>query len=76
MRIKIRTTWNEKSRGEKYKSRTEKGATSDTAPHSWQEPGTVSRPLAELLRDRKLRTDKDRKGEKIAEYDGNFKGGE
>lgn len=75
MRIKIRITGNEKSRGEKFKSLMERGATSDSVPYGWQEPRLVSQPLVELLWDRKLVTDKDRKGEKMAEYDGNFKGG-
>lgn len=49
MRIKIRITGNEKSRGEKFKSLMERGATSDSVPYGWQEPRLVSQPLVELL---------------------------
>lgn len=39
MRIKIRITGNEKSRGEKFKSLMDNG---DDVTHGWQEPGSVS----------------------------------
>jgi len=38
MRIKIRITGNEKSRGEKLKTLMEKGATGDDITPAWQEP--------------------------------------
>ena len=52
----------------------QKGVTGDDITHGWQEPWSVSWSVVELLRDRKLIAEKDRKGERMAEHDGNFKG--
>lgn len=42
MRIKIRITGDEKSRGEKFKSLRERRATDGDVTHGWQEPAQPS----------------------------------